>query len=113
MDVERSETPAGRAPGIARVIPITLCRGRHMEALEFSKEEKSELVARIKGYLSEELDLEIGSFDAEFLLDFITTELGAYFYNRGLYDAQALFSRKVDEFSDAVYELEQPTGLRK
>lgn len=84
-----------------------------MEKLEFTPEEKSELVSSLQRYLSGELDLEVGSFDAEFLLDYFATELGAYFYNRGLYDAQALFSRKVDEFSDAVYELERPTGFRK
>lgn len=83
-----------------------------MEKMEFTADEKRELVDRIKRYLADELDLEVGSFDAEFLLDFVTNELGAYFYNRGLYDAQALFAQKVDEFADAVYELERPTGFR-
>nr|WP_233449279.1 DUF2164 family protein [Xanthomonas perforans] len=27
---------------------------------------------------------QIGRFDAEFLLDFFTEEVGAYFYNRGI-----------------------------
>lgn len=30
-------------------------------------------------YLSEELDKEIGQFDAQFLLDFISEEMGPYY----------------------------------
>ena len=94
-------------------LPGQPARSDSMEKLEFTRDEKSALADKLKRYLAEELDLEIGSFDAEFLLDFFAGELGAYYYNRGLYDAQALFARKVDEFSDAVYELEQATEFRK
>ena len=38
--------------------------------IEFSQEEKDQLIPKIKMYLKEELDQEIGNFDAEFLLDF-------------------------------------------
>ena len=81
-----------------------------MGKLTFNDDEKSQLVGKLKNYFEQELDSELGSFDAEFLIDFIAREMGAYFYNRGLYDAQALFSQKFEEFADSVYELEQPTG---
>ncbi len=84
-----------------------------MEKLKFTPEEKAAIVQKIRGYFQEELDQEIGSFDAEFLMDFFAEQLGAYFYNRGLYDAEALFSKKVDEFADSIYELERPTEFRK
>jgi len=84
-----------------------------MEKLEFTAEEKSQIIKKVKMYFTEELDQDIGNFDAEFLIDFFAEEVGAYFYNRGLYDAQALFSQKVDEFADSVYELEKPTDYRK
>ena len=75
------------------------------------------MVDRIKAHfaqeLAQELAQEIGSFDAEFLLEFFAGEIGGYFYNRGLYDAQALFARKVDELADAVYELERPTAFTR
>ncbi len=80
-----------------------------MGKLTFNDDEKSQLVGKLKNYFEQELDSELGSFDAEFLIDFIAREMGAYFYNRGLYDAQALFSQKFEEFADSVYELEQPT----
>lgn len=84
-----------------------------MEKIRFTTEEKEQVVQKVKLYFREELDQDIGQFDAEFLLDFFAEEVGAYFYNRGLYDAQALFQKKVDELGDAVLELEQPTDFRK
>lgn len=84
-----------------------------MEKLKFTNEEKAQIVQKVKLYFSEELDQEIGGFDAEFLIDFFAEEIGSYFYNRGLYDAQALFTSKVEELADSIYELERPTTYQK
>ena len=81
--------------------------------MEFSKDEKDIITNKIKAYFREELDTEIGQFDAQFLLDFFTEEVGAYFYNRGLYDAQALLTKRMDDLSDAIYELEKVTEFRR
>ena len=84
-----------------------------MQAIEFSKEEKSILVRKVQLYFSEELKQQIGQFDAEFLLEFFSQEVGAYYYNRGLYDAQAAVSAKVDDIQDAIYQLEQSTDFKR
>ena len=84
-----------------------------MEKLNFSAQEKAEIVRRVKIYFQEELDQDIGGFEAEFLIDFFSGEIGAYFYNRGLYDAQSVFAQKVEEFADSIYELERPTEFSK
>lgn len=84
-----------------------------MSEIEFSKEEKELIVRKIRLYFKEELDSEIGQFDAQFLLDFFAEEVGGYFYNRGLYDAQAILERRLDEITDAIYELEKITEFRK
>ena len=84
-----------------------------MNVIEFSSEEKSEIARKVKMYFREELDQEIGGFDAEFLIDFFADEIGAYFYNRGLYDAHALLSQKVEEWGGSLYELERPTDFKK
>ena len=77
--------------------------------IEFTKEEKELLVHKLKHYFTEELDQEIGQFDAEFLLEFFGKEMGMYYYNRGLSDAQDIFKSRVDSITDAIYELEVPT----
>lgn len=78
-----------------------------MKKITFSKEEKAAIVDKIKVYFADELEQDIGSIPAEFLLDFFATEIGGFFYNRGLYDAQAVFGRKIDDINDEIYALEQ------
>ena len=84
-----------------------------MQNIDFSKDEKAALVRKIQLYFSEELGQQIGQFDAEFLIDFVSRELGAYYYNRGLQDAQAALAAKLDDVQDAIYQLELPTEFRK
>jgi len=47
--------------------------------IEFSKEEKQALVEKIRTYMNDELDQEIGHFDAEFLLDFFSDNIGKFY----------------------------------
>ena len=84
-----------------------------METIKFSKEEKASIVQKVQMYFLEELDQDIGQFDAEFLLDFFSQEVGAYYYNRGLFDAQTVLSRKLDDISEALYEIEMPTNYSR
>ena len=84
-----------------------------MSEITFSKEEKAEIVQKVQKYFNEELDQEIGSFDADLLIDFFAKEVGAYFYNRGLYDAQQLLTERVEEIGYLVQELEKPTSTHK
>lgn len=79
-----------------------------MKDIEFSREQKDRMVAKIKTYFSDELQQDIGGFEAEFLIDFFAKELGPCFYNRGLFDAQQVFNEKVEEASYVIQELEQP-----
>ncbi|WP_150299416.1 DUF2164 domain-containing protein [Pseudomonas profundi] len=84
-----------------------------MSEIKFTKDEKAVIVHKVQRYFTEELKQEIGQFDAEFLLDFFSGEVGAYFYNRGLSDAQLVLSNKLDDLSESICELERPTEFRK
>lgn len=84
-----------------------------MTTIKFTKEEKAIITRKIQLYFTEELQQEIGQFDAEFLLDFFAEEVGPFFYNRGLYDAQEVLSKKLDDISEAIYQLEQTTEFRR
>lgn len=84
-----------------------------MAKLELTPEEKAQIVHKIKLYFEEELDQSIGTFEAEFLIDFFGEHVGAYFYNQGLNDAQALVAQKAEEIGDSIYELERPTEFSK
>ena len=84
-----------------------------MNEIKFNKDETALIVRKVQLYFQEELQQDIGRFDAEFLLDFFSKEIGAYFYNRGLADAQAILASQLDEINDAIYQLELPTEFRR
>ena len=78
-----------------------------MSVVEFSKEEKALITQKLQRYVATELGFEMGSFDAEFLLDFVSKELGCYFYNRGLYDAQTVVNARFEDMAEAIVVLEK------
>ena len=78
-----------------------------MSEIKLTGENKSVLVQKLQSYCSEEFDLELGQFDAEFFLDFIAKEFGAQFYNQGLYDAQAVLQSKLETITEAISEIEK------
>lgn len=77
--------------------------------IEFTSTEKDRITSLLRVYLHQEHGVELGRFDAEFLMDFITAKIGGFYYNRGLLDAQAAMMKRVDDITDAIYSLEQPT----
>jgi len=81
--------------------------------IKFSKDETEVLTRKIQLYFNEELDQQIGQFPAQFLLEFFTEEVGPYFYNRGLQDAQAALDSRMESLGEAIYELEKPTEFSR
>ena len=71
---------------------------------------KTEVVAKLQKYFENELQQEIGSFDAEFLLDFFAKEVGGFYYNQGLADALKNFESKMEDVGELIYQLEKETG---
>jgi uncharacterized protein (DUF2164 family) len=84
-----------------------------MAKIEFNKDEKEVLTRKIQLYFNQELNQQIGQFDAEFLLDFFTEEVGAFYYNRGLMDAQIVIQDRVERIADAIFELEKPALINR
>jgi len=80
-----------------------------MSDIKLSKEELERVVSKVKDYFNDEFNQEVGSFEAEFLIDFFAKEIGPHFYNRGLADAHTLFSEKAEELGYLIQELEKPT----
>ncbi len=79
-----------------------------MANIEFSKDDKDFIVGKIQQYFDRELDQELAQFDAEFLLDFFSEQIGGLYYNQALQDSQAVLENKLEGITDAIYELEKP-----
>jgi uncharacterized protein (DUF2164 family) len=84
-----------------------------MSKIKFTKEEIEIITKKIQLYFSEELNQEIGQFDAQFLLDFFSEDIGLYFYNRGLYDAQSILENRLESITEAIYDIEKITEFSK
>lgn len=81
-----------------------------MSEIKFTSVQKELLIHKLQQYFSTELDQDLAQFDADFLLDFFTKEMGNHFYNQGIYDAQQLLAEKLDYITDEMFQLEKPAS---
>lgn len=79
-----------------------------MSGMGFDKADRADMAQRLRRYLKDELEVEIGGMDAEFMLDFVTEKLGPRFYNQGLRDAAVALAKRMDVLTEALEELERP-----
>lgn len=76
--------------------------------IALTREETADLTRRLRDFGRDELEQEITALQAEMLLDLIRERIGPAFYNRGLYDAQAVVAARAEEIGEAVLALEKP-----
>ena len=79
-----------------------------MADITFTREQTQRMTHKLQRYLEQEHNIELEDFDAEFLLQFISRELGAHFYNQGINDAIAQVEVKILDISDSILWLEKP-----
>ncbi len=84
-----------------------------MAIINFTKAERDTITPKIQEYFSNKLDLNIGQFDAGFLLDFFSEEIGPFFYNKGIQDAQTILYKRLDDITEAIESLEKPVIVRR
>ena len=79
--------------------------------IKLKREQKEALATAIQDYMQDELEVEIGQFDSEFLIDFITEKLAPFYYNKGIEDAKVVIERRMQEMNEELYEIEQEITL--
>lgn len=82
-----------------------------MNPVELTKEQRDALVEALQEYSEQEMDQELGQFEAGFLLDFMLQRLGTLCYNKGLEDARVAILGRMELATEVVYEMEQPCDL--
>lgn len=80
-----------------------------MQRLKLTNMQKAQLVKEVQEYFEDELDIAVGQFDIEFLLEFFEQKLGNSYYNKGLNDAQTMMHSKLELLTESIVELEQPS----
>ncbi|AXY02975.1 MULTISPECIES: DUF2164 domain-containing protein [Vibrio] len=79
--------------------------------IKLERSQKEALANAIQDYMQDELSIEIGQFDSEFLIDFVTEKLGPLYYNKGIEDAKSVIEKRMLEMTDELYEIEQEVQL--
>ena len=70
--------------------------------ITLSKEEEEVLLDRLRDYMNEEFDLDIGNLPAKFLFDFMVDLIGPEIYNQAIDDAEPwLYDRFIGILEDS------------
>lgn len=77
--------------------------------IQFSKEQKDEILSRIQEFFSNEREENIGELAAENVLYFITNEIGSFYYNQALKDAQKAIDQRTMAMEEDLLSLKRPT----
>lgn len=78
-----------------------------MKPIQFSREERADVTARLRTYFRDELEIDLAALPAEMLLDYLGREIGPFFYNRAVYDAQAVVAKKAEDIVETLAGLER------
>ena len=81
-----------------------------MKPIPFNREETADITAKLRSYFRDELEMDLAALPSEMLLDFLSREIGPFFYNRALYDAQAVVAKKAEDIGEAIAGLERSNG---
>jgi Uncharacterized conserved protein len=70
---------------------------KHEDIIPLTKEQKSSARDKIREYMAETFEIEIGNLQAEIFLDFITKNIGIYYYNQAVADSLAFITEKTED----------------
>jgi uncharacterized protein (DUF2164 family) len=65
--------------------------------IPITKEKKAEASSKLKEYIHENFDMDIGNLQAGIMLDFITENIGVYYYNQAIADSLSFITEKAED----------------
>ncbi|NLM13502.1 MAG: DUF2164 domain-containing protein [Epulopiscium sp.] len=75
--------------------------------INFSKEQKQEMINLIKEYFYQERDEDLGDLAADMILTFFIEKLAPCIYNQGVEDAYTFMSDKLQD----IFEIQMNTDI--
>lgn len=75
--------------------------------LTLTSEQESDAASKIKRFMAERFDLDLGSFEALEVLELFTREVAPHYYNRAIFDAQALLKERFESIESDLWALEK------
>jgi uncharacterized protein (DUF2164 family) len=86
--------------------------------LTISDEQKAEVLLSLRRYCESKLEYELSNMEANFLLEYIATEIAPIAYNQGVRDATNSFLRAAEDIPGSCFEeplrywSKQPSGVQ-
>ena len=85
---------------------MSRARGKVPE-LKLEPAREQEAVQLLKRFLAERFELELGSFEAQEVLDLIGRAIAPHYYNQAIADAQALLADRFASIESDLWALEK------
>ncbi len=74
-------------------------------SVDFSPEVRSYITKELQSYFEDELEYDLGGLGADLLLSFIEKNIGKYFYNLGVEEAQKVIALKMEDIDETLYAI--------
>lgn len=76
-----------------------------------NSEQKRVIAEELQRFLDDELDVSLGTFEAQDLTDFVVDKIGPWLYNKGVMDARAKLKMLAEGLEDELALLEKSSPL--
>jgi uncharacterized protein (DUF2164 family) len=84
-----------------------VARPKKAPILTLTPEQESEATHKIKRLMLERFELDLGAFEAAEILELFTQEIAPHYYNRAVFDAQALLKERFESLESDLWALEK------
>ncbi|WP_271409631.1 DUF2164 domain-containing protein [Pseudomonas sp. Q1-7] len=84
-----------------------MSRAKKVPGLQLDAAQVDGAVLAIKRFMADRFELELGSFEAEEVLDFFAREFAPHFYNKAISDVQAHLKDRFESIESDLWALEK------
>ncbi|ROL71181.1 1-(5-phosphoribosyl)-5-((5-phosphoribosylamino)methylideneamino)imidazole-4-carboxamide isomerase [Pseudomonas chlororaphis] len=75
--------------------------------LTLTPEQESEANHKIKRFMEDRFELDLGSFEAAEILELFAREIAPHYYNRAIFDVQAHLKERFESIESDLWALEK------
>ncbi|RRV03945.1 DUF2164 domain-containing protein [Pseudomonas sp. v388] len=75
--------------------------------LTLTPEQEQDAIHKLKRLFAERFELELGTFEVAEVLELFSREIAPHYYNRAIFDTQALLKERFEGIESDVWALEK------
>ena len=84
-----------------------MAKGSKPPILSLTSEQESEAAEKIKRFMRDRFDLDLGAFEALEVLELFIREMAPHYYNRAIFDVQAHLKERFESIESDLWALEK------